>query len=108
MLHLEKILRDILYKIEYLEFRQNLLILKEPCHKISILFELDLYTYINMKTFSYEFCEKLKEGQNLTIQDYEKTLSDIWPSVSTYPSAYILIAKCLLPKEILNKITNYQ
>lgn len=105
---LEKLLKEIIYRLDYLEFRQNLLILKEPCHKISLFFDLDINTYINMKVFSNEFSQKVKNGHPLNIQDYEKSLIKIWPEITTYPSSYIIIAKSLLPKEILNTIINYK
>lgn len=105
---MEKLLKEIIYRLDYLEFRQNLLILKEPCHKISLFFDLDINTYINMKVFSNEFSQKVKNGHPLNIQDYEKSLIKIWPEITTYPSSYIIIAKSLLPKEILNTIINYK
>ena len=29
-------------RIDYLEFRQNLLILKQPCHKATVFFDLNI------------------------------------------------------------------
>lgn len=97
---------DILNRLDYLEFRQNLLILKQPCHKASIFFDLNIDIYLEMKEFSKEFCKKIACGEKLTIHDYEKSITDIWPPIKSYPSSYSLIAKCLLDKNSFNFIIN--
>ncbi|MGN1031988.1 MAG: hypothetical protein ACI4PU_00865 [Intestinibacter sp.] len=97
---------DILNLIDYLEFRQNLLILKEPCHKASIFFYLDIDIYLEMRKLSNEFCKKIANGEKLTLQDYEKSIIDIWPSIKSYPSSYSLIAKSLLDKNSFNSLIN--
>ena len=69
---------SVLDRLDYLEFRQNLLILKEPCHKAIVFFDLDIGIYLEMKEKSKEFCEKISNGQNLNLLDYEKLLISIW------------------------------
>lgn len=97
---------DILNRIDYLEFRQNLLILKEPCHKASIFFDLNIDIYLEMREFSNEFCKRITNGEKLTLHDYEKSIINIWPSIKTYPSSYSLIAKSLLDKNSFNLLIN--
>lgn len=97
---------SVLDQLDYLEFRQNLLILKEPCHKAIVFFDLDIGIYLEMKEKSKEFCEKISNGQNLNLLDYEKLLISIWPTIRNYPSAYSIIAKSLLDKKSFDIITN--
>lgn len=98
--------RDILNRLDYIEFRQNLLILKEPCHKTTVFFDLNMDIYLEMKNFSKEFCKRISNGEKLTLQDYEKYIADIWPSIKCYPSSYSLIAKSLLDKNSFNSMLN--
>ena len=84
-------------RIDYLEFRQNLLILKQPCH-----LNIDIYLEIREKT--KEFSEKIICGEGLKLYDYEKLIIGIWPNISNYPSACSLIAKSLLDKDVFNLI----
>lgn len=95
---------NILNRLNYLEFRQNLLILKQPCHKVSIFFDLNIDIFTKMKDFSNDFSEKVRNGENLTLRDYEKSLVNIWPPLSSYPSSYSLIAQTLLDKKIFELI----
>lgn len=91
-------------RLDYLEFRQNLLILKQPCHKATVFFDLTIDIYLKMKEKSYEFSQKLRDGEYLKLYDYEKLIISIWPNISNYPSACSLIAKCLLDKDVFNSI----
>ena len=68
-------------RIDYLEFRQNLLILKQPCHKATVFFDLNIDIYLEIRE-----------------------IIGIWPNISNYPSACSLIAKSLLDKDVFNLI----
>ena len=83
-------------RIDYLEFRQNLLILKQPCHKATVFFDLNIDIYLEIREKTKEFSEKL--------YDYEKLIIGISPNISNYPSACSLIAKSLLDKDVFNLI----
>ena len=95
---------SILDRLDYLEFRQNLLILKQPCHKATVFFDLTIDIYLEMKEKSKEFSQNIRNGQPLTLLDYEKMIISIWPNISNYPSACSLIAKSLLDIDIFNSI----
>ena len=62
-------------RLDYLEFRQNLLILKQPCHKATVFFDLTIDIYLKMKEKSEEFSENVKNGKNLKLLDYENKVS---------------------------------
>ena len=82
-------------RIDYLEFRQNLLILKQPCHKATVFFDLNIDIYLEIREKTKEFSEKIICGEGLI---------GIWPNISNYPSACSLIAKSLLDKDVFNLI----
>lgn len=82
-------------RIDYLEFRQNIFILKQPCHKATVFFDLNIDIYLEIKQKTNEFAEKIRCGKILKLCDYEKLIIDIWPNISSYPSAYSLIAKSI-------------
>ena len=84
-------------RLDYLEFRQNLLILKQPCHKATVFFDLTIDIYLKMKEKSEEFSENVKNGKNLKLLDYEKMIIN-------YPSSCSLIAKSLLDKDVFQSI----
>ena len=42
-------------RIDYLEFRQNLLILKQPCHKATVFFDLNIDIYLEIREKTKEF-----------------------------------------------------
>lgn len=92
-------------RIDYLEFRQNIFILKQPCHKATVFFDLDMDIYLKIKQKTNEFAEKLKCGEALKLCDYEKLIISVWPNISNYPSACPLIAKVLLDKDLFNLIS---
>ncbi|WP_455542027.1 hypothetical protein [Intestinibacter sp.] len=91
-------------RLDYLEFRQNILILKQPCHKATVFFDLTIDIYLEMKEKSNEFSQKIRVGQKLNLSDYEKLIISIWPNISNYPSACSLIAKSLLDKDLFDSI----
>ena len=91
-------------RINYLEFRQNLLILKQPCHKATVFFDLNIDIYLEIREKTNEFSEKIICGEGLKLYDYEKLIIGIWPNISNYPSACSLIAKSLLDKDVFNLI----
>ena len=84
-------------RIDYLEFRQ-------PCHKATVFFDLNIDIYLEIREKTKEFSEKIICGEDLKLYDYEKLIIGIWPNISNYPSACSLIAKSLLDKDVFNLI----
>lgn len=96
---------SLLDRIDFLEFRQNLLILKQPCHKASVFFDLDIETFLKLRDFSSDFSRRFVDGEKLTLNDYEKSLFNLWPPISTYPSSYLLIAKSLIDESVFKLLS---
>lgn len=91
-------------RMEFLEFKQNILFLKQPQHKASEFFELTFKDFLDMKNFTKLFEERVYNGEVLTIDNYEKELFDICPNIKSYPSSSTLIAKVLMNENIFNSL----
>ena len=69
--------RLIYDQIEFIEFRQNILFLKQPQHKASIFFELHLDDFLRIRDFTENFSKRVLGNEKLTIYDYEKELGEL-------------------------------
>lgn len=95
-------------RIEFLEFKQDILFLKQPQHKASEFYDLTFNNFLDMKNFTKSFEERIYNGEILSIDNYEKELFDICPSIKPYPSSSILIAKALMNENTFNSLfANY-
>ncbi|MGL5329543.1 MAG: hypothetical protein ACRDD7_09755 [Peptostreptococcaceae bacterium] len=100
-------LRVISDKIEFLEFKQNILFLKQPQHKASIFSELNLDDFLKIREFTEVFTQKVLSNNKLDISDYENELFKIWPPIKSYPSSSTLVAKALMDTDIFDKLFQY-
>ncbi len=89
-------------RLEFLEFKQNVLFLKQPQHKTTVFFELTLEEFIKIRDFNLEFENKIKEQGKSDIFEYEKKLFEISPNLKSYPSSSYLVSKILMSKEVFN------
>lgn len=94
-------------RLDFLEFKQNILLLKQPQHKASVFHELKLEDFLKIRDFSAEIEEKILSGIKVTISDYEKELFIIWPPIKMYPSASTLVAKALMSEDNFSTLFKY-
>lgn len=99
--------RLIYDRIDFLEFKQNILFLKQPQHKASVFYELTLEDFLRIKDFTSSVEEKISNGQKYTITDYEKELFEIWAPIRSYPSSSTLVAKALMNEDNFNSLFKY-
>lgn len=99
--------RLIYDKIEFLEFKQSILFLKQPQHKASIFQELSLECFLEIRNFTKSISDKILEGEKYTIEEYELNLFELWPPIKSYPSSSSLVAKALMSTEIYNSLFSY-
>lgn len=97
-------IRIVSDKIDFIEFKQNILFLKQPQHKASIFAELNLDDFLKIREFTELFSQKISSNEKLTISDYEKELFKIWPPIRAYPSSSTLVAKALMCNDIFDKL----
>ena len=86
-------IRVIYDRLDFIEFKQNLILLKQPQHKASVFSKLTL-----------EFENQIKSGLRISISSYESKLFEICPLIKSYPSASTLIAKVLMSEDIFNTL----
>ncbi|MBO3443439.1 MULTISPECIES: hypothetical protein [Clostridia] len=91
-------------KIDFLEFKQDILFLKQPQHKASIFQELTLDDFLKIRDFTNNIEDKILNGEHYDINQYEKELFDIWPPVRSLPSSSTLVAKALMHEDIFNSL----
>lgn len=98
---------QIIYdKIAFLEFKQNILFLKQPQHKASIFSELTLDTFLQIRELTNLVEEKISNGENYNLNEFEKELLEIWSAVKSYPYSPTLIAKSLMSTDSFNALFN--
>ncbi|MEG1310827.1 MAG: hypothetical protein RR942_07490 [Romboutsia sp.] len=94
-------------KIEFLEFKQNILFLKQPQHKASIFYDLTLDDFLKIRNFTDEVESKIINGEPYDINKYEKELFEIWPPIKSLPSSSTLVAKALMYEDNFNSLFQY-
>lgn len=100
-------MRIIYDKIDFLEFKQNIILLKQPQHKASVFYDLSLEDFLKIRDFTKEIEEKISTGDKITIDDYERGLFELWSPTRSYPVSSTLIAKILMSEENYNSLFKY-
>lgn len=91
-------------KIDFLEFKQNILFLKQPQHKASIFAQLTLDDFIKIRNLADEIELIVSKGEKYNFDTLEKELFKIWSPVRSYPYSTSLIAKALLKEDTFNAL----
>ena len=102
--NLSSYIRVIYDRLDFIEFKQNLILLKQPQHKASVFFNLTLDDFLKIRDFTFEFESSIKSGVRYSISDYENKLFEIWPLIKSYPSSSTLVAKILMSEDVFNSL----
>ncbi|HJG97080.1 MAG TPA: hypothetical protein K8V90_08280 [Romboutsia timonensis] len=97
-------IRIIYDRLDFIEFKQNLILLKQPQHKASVFYKLTLDDFIKIRDLTFEFESQIKSGITSSISDYESKLFEICPLIKSYPSSSTLIAKVLMSEDIFTTL----
>ena len=97
-------IRVIYDRLDFIEFKQNLILLKQPQHKASVFYKLTLDDFLKIRDLTLNFENQIKSGARTSISDYESELFEICPLVKSYPSASTLIAKVLMSEDVFNSL----
>ena len=97
-------IRVIYDRLDFIEFKQNLIFLKQPQHKASVFSKLTLEDFLKIRDFTLEFENQIKSGLRTSISNYESKLFEICPLIKSYPSASTLIATVLMSEDIFNTL----
>lgn len=96
--------RIIYDRLDFIEFKQNILLLKQPQHKASIFADLTLDEFLKIRNFTLEVSNKVSSGEKYSLEQYEKGLFSICPLIKSYPSSSTLVAKTLMTIETFNTL----
>lgn len=99
--------RLIYDRLDFLEFKQNILLLKQPQHKASIFCELSLDDFLKIRDLANDISQKIIDGSVFNIEDFENELFKVWPPIKSLPSASSLVAKSLMNKEVYESLFKY-
>ena len=97
-------IRIIYDRLDFIEFKQNLILLKQPQHKASVFYKLTLDDFIKIRDLTFEFESQIKSGITSSISYYESKLFEICPLIKSYPSSSTLIAKVLMSEDIFTTL----
>lgn len=96
--------KEISDRLDFIEFKQNILLLKQPQHKASIFYDLTLDDFLKIKSLTAKVSDIMTRGEKYTIYDFEKELFVIWPPIKSYPSSSTLVAKALMDTEYFDQL----
>lgn len=91
-------------RLDLLEFKQNIIILKPPHHSTQLFYDLTLEDFLKIRNFVNEFSIKMRNDESLSLDIFEKRLVEIWQPIKSYPLSATLIAKVLMEKDLYQKL----
>ncbi|QEZ69818.1 hypothetical protein D4A35_13335 [Paraclostridium bifermentans] len=95
---------ELLSRVEFIEFRQQVLLLKHPSHKATVFAELTLYEFLSIRDYVENFEYYLENGHKFDFKSFESGLYDLIPKLKAYPESSVLISKILMNVSNFNKL----
>ncbi|MDU7904562.1 MAG: hypothetical protein E7J33_03240 [Peptostreptococcaceae bacterium] len=96
--------KELLSRVEFIEFKQQVLLLKHPSHKATVFAELTLYEFLSIRDYVENFEYYLENGHKFDFKSFESGLYDLIPKLKAYPESSVLISKILMNISNLNKL----
>ena len=96
--------KNLLDRLDFIEFKENLIFLKPPQHSAQLFYELTLDDFLKIRGFTNEYIMKIENNENVSLSDFEKKLIDIWQPAKSYPLSASLIARILMGNFLYNKL----
>ncbi|GAA0710742.1 hypothetical protein GCM10008904_22640 [Paraclostridium ghonii] len=95
---------DLTSRLDFIEFKQQILLLKHPSHKATVFAELSLYDFLSIKKYVSNFEYFLDNGYNFDFKSFESGLYELNPQLKNYPESSVLISKVLMSLSNFNKL----
>jgi hypothetical protein len=95
---------DLALRLDFIEFKQQILLLKHPSHKATVFSELSLYDFLSIKEYVTNFEYFLDNGYEFDFKNFESGLYELNPQLKNYPESSILISKALMSLSNFNKL----
>jgi len=96
--------KELLSRVEFIEFKQQVLLLKHPSHKATVFAELTLYEFLSIRNYVENFEYYLENGHKFDFKSFESGLYDLIPKLKAYPESSVLISKILMNISNFNKL----
>lgn len=91
-------------RLDFIEFKQNILFLKPPQHRTQLFYELSIEDFFKIKNYTNDYCDKIRNNEDVSLNDFSKGLSEIWESAKSYPLSASLVAQSLMDKNVYEKL----
>lgn len=96
--------KNLVNRLDFIEFKQNIIFLKPPQHSTQLFYDLTLEDFLKIRDFTKEYSLIIENGKLASLNDFEKKLIDIWQPAKSYPLSASLIARVLLGKNLYAKL----
>ena len=97
-------IRIIYDRLDFIEFKQNLIILNQSQNKTSLFYKLTLDDFLKIKDLTLQFESQVKSGLQISFLDYESELFKVCPLIKSYQSISKSIAKLLMNENVFNSL----
>lgn len=99
-------IKNLVDRLDFIEFKQNIIFLKPPQHSTQLFYELALEDFLKIRDFTREYSLKIENEELVSLIDFEKKLIDIWPPAKSYPLSASLISRILMGKNLYARLTS--
>lgn len=96
--------KNLIDRLDFIEFKQNIIFLKPPQHSTQLFYDLTLEDFLKIKDFTKEYSLKIENNELASFGDFEKKLIDIWQPAKSYPLSASLIARVLMGKNLYSRL----
>ncbi|MEW9077410.1 hypothetical protein [Terrisporobacter glycolicus] len=93
-------IKNLVDRLDFIEFKQNIIFLKPPQHSTQLFYELTLEDFLKIRDFTKGYSLKIENEEFVSLSDFEKKLIDIWQPAKSYPLSASLIARILMEKNL--------
>lgn len=95
---------SILDRLDYIEFKQRILFLKPPQHRTQLFYDLSVEDFLKIKNYTNAYCEKIKNNEKVSLNDFSKGLIETWEPAKSYPLSASLVAQSLMDKGLYDRL----
>lgn len=97
-------IKNLVDRLDFIEFKQNIIFLKPPQHSTQLFYDLTLEDFLKIRNFTNEYSLKIESNELVSLSDFEKKLIYIWQPAKSYPLSASLIARVLMGKNLYARL----
>lgn len=96
--------KNLVDRLDFIEFKQNIIFLKPPQHSTQLFYDLTLEDFLKIRDFTNKYSLKIENGELTSLSEFEKKLTDIWQPARSYTLSASLIARVLMGKNLYDML----